>query len=288
MRSLILIFTFLVVSVNSFAGIKCQRSATNPASSISSDGKINLVTTSNTIRTKHYYDTTGFHLLDGWRVEGVSTNYVLNSFFSIDSDSDGVADNFAIPTSFTKSLETISFNNIAGARSQKSSKTLTSEVGRYASCIDCITPNDSFVGSSGAFNVVLSFYARGDVSNITTGTAVNNWVSLFQISNTETYYTTVFTNRRINQAVSDGLHATDWHKFVFTGSVNNVNTQKLRLLFFYFPADTGQRPTTGESFWIEIAYVQIEKQTNMTSYIPTTTTIATRNAESYKCRKFAD
>lgn len=281
--NIIKLFLILFLCLPSFAGIKAVRSAANPATSIDADGKINLVITSNTPRTKNYYDTTGFHLLGGVLQEESSTNYVLNSFFSIDTDGDGISDNWFGNTAATNTREIYTFDAIPNSRSQKSTYTLPSEIGRYSSIFSSITPNDSFNASGGAINMSLSFYARGNLTTLTTGatSSSNFWVGVIEEDNSGVFQKYPFTNRKLSEASTDGLHATEWRWFCFSGTVTDTDTRRLRLNFGYFGAANGSRPTTGESWVLEIKNVQIEKKTTCTSFIPTTTAVLTRNAEMY-------
>jgi hypothetical protein len=281
--NIIKLFILILLCLPSFAGIKAIRSDTNPSTSIDSDGKVNLVTTSNTPRTKNYYDTTGFHLLAGVAKEVSSTNYILNSFFSIDANSDGLSDSWTSLLG-TETRETCAINNILNGKSQKvSSGVLSGEITRYYSTLSSSTANDSFDASQGNINATLSFFARGDLSGIITGTDTisNAWVSVTLNDNAGTYKSQLFTQRKINQATTDGLHSTEWRKFTFSGTITNTDVRKAAVLFCVFNATDGSRPTTGESFWIEVYGVQIEKQTSATSFIPTTTAALTRNAETY-------
>jgi hypothetical protein len=278
---------FFILCFPSYAGIKAVRSATNPATYVDADGVIQLLTLSNTVRPKHYYDTTGFHQLAGWMKEVSSTNYVLNSYFSLDTDADGLSDDWSSYTSAIKTRETCSINGILNGKSQKASNVITSEVTRYVRALKFVSAIDSFDASAGSFDVIVSFYARGDVSGLVTGLSLNNWFSILAVTNDETFVSSAIL-RRINQAVSDGLHATNWNRFIFKFNISNTTIRRLEFNLFYFAAENGSRPTTGESFWIETYGVQIEKQSAATSYIPTTTTPVTRNAESYRCRKYLD
>jgi len=282
MRAVKLLLIFLIC-FPAFSGVKAVRSATNPATSIGADGKINLVTTSNTPRTKNYYDTTGFHLLSGVLKEVESTNYLLNTFFSIDTGSDGSANSWTFTAAHTKTLETCAINNITNGKSQKVAYTFAAEATRYSNAMSQGTANDSFDASGGNINITLSFWARGDLTGLTTGatSTANYWVGMNENNNTGTFQKNPFTTRKLSEAATDGLDDTEWRRFEFQGTVTDTDTRKLGLLFCYFGAADGSRPTTGESFWIEIYGVQIEKQTTCTSFIPTTTAVLTRNAETF-------
>ena len=285
MKNLILISTFLVVSFNSFAGVKAIRSATNPATYIDGSGVIQLLTLSNVQRPKNYYDTTGFHVLSGVLIESSSTNYILNSYFSIDTDSNGISDNWVGVSAATNTRETYAFDAIPNSKSQKSTYTLPSEIGRYASIFSSTTANDSFNASGGNINMSLSFLARGNLTTLTTGatSSSNFWVGVIEEDNSGAFQRYPFTPRKLSEAATDGLHATEWHRFCFSGDVTDTDTRRVSVRFGYFGAANGSRPTTGESWVLEIKNVQIEKKTTCTSFIPTTTTAVTRNAETMQC-----
>jgi hypothetical protein len=267
--------------------VVADRSATNPATYIDADGKINILTTPNIPRfTYGYYDETGF-VEDAEIMEELSsTNYILNSYFSLDSDSDGLGDSWIVSASLSESstLTTSSINNITGGKTQRSEKTLSSEVVRYNAALATRTENDSIDVSGGNVTVTISFWARGDLSGLTTGTgeSSNYWFVAQGETNANAYVQDLSGHRRsISQAVSDGLNASEWRRFEFTATYTNSTVRKIQLAFIKFNATDGDRPTSGESYWFELYGVQIEKQINSTSFVPTTTTAVTRNTETY-------
>lgn len=257
------------------------RSATAPDTYIDSAGKINISTTPNTLLfDQGYYNTTGFHIQPGAHVYGSGTNYVLNSYFSLDSNADGTADSWTSNAVYNPSLETCSINNITGGKSQRTSRTISSEVSRYSYAIDTLTNNDTFDASGGNITISLSFWAKGDLSNLTTGLTGNMFAYIEERDNAETFQrTALFVS--ISQIKTAGLDS-EWKKFNYTTTVIDTDTRKLRLAFLYFTKPDGSRPTTGESFWIEIYGVNLEKSPYVTPFIPTTNTIASRPGQVIK------
>jgi hypothetical protein len=276
------IILFFILCLPSFAGIKATRSATNPATYVDADGVIQLLTLSNTVRPKHYYDITGFHQLAGWLKEDASTNYALNSYMSIDTNSNGLSDYYY--TNFgTCTRPSCAIINIANAKSQKVAHTFTGSEGDWTNPLVFYTPNDSFDASAGNISATVSFYIRGAFT-FTAGKDAK-WLVINELKNDNSYLSTLIV-RDDSTFVSDGVSATDWRRFCVSFTVTNTLCRKIMVGFWQL--QNVNKPAAGDSLWIELISTQVEKKTACTSYIPTTTTAVTRNTESYKCRKFMD
>lgn len=272
---LLLIF---LLCLPSFAGIKAVRSATNPATSIDSDGKINLVITSNTPRTKNYYDTTGFHLLSGVLKETASTNYFLNSICSVDTNSDGLAEGFSKSWG-TATLETCSINNIAGGKSQKVAYTFLGTEGNYSSLLMMSSENDSFNASAGNVNVVVSFWYRGSMSGMNISTFDTKWVNIDEVNNAGTSQRNLYSSSLNGFTATWNGSATVWKRFSREFTLTDTDTRKIKIFFVLLGASN--KPAANENCWIEVYGLQAELGTSATSLIPTTTAVLTRNAEMY-------
>jgi hypothetical protein len=259
-----------------------SRSATYPSTYLDKDGKTTLCDTSDIARrTMGYWNETGWHYDPHWLLEGASTNYVLNGHFSIDYNSDGLSDSWSRGTAtvvkYTR--ETCAVNGLANGKSQKFVAAFDAEPVRYTGLLTTSTANDTFDATSANIPVTVSFWARGDFSGITTGRSVGSWVQCEADDNAGTFQQFVFNSRSIENSVTD-LSATEWRRFSYTGTITDIDSRKVRLRFGYFSAADGLRPQAGESCWLEVYGVQIEKQLYPSSYIPTTTAALTRNAET--------
>ena len=265
----------LLICFPAFSGVKAVRSATNPATSIDADGKINLVITSNTPRTKNYYNTTGFHLLAGIAKEVASTNYVLNSFFSIDSNSDGLADNFS-KLYGTATREECSISNIPNAKSQKLVYTYTGEEASWGAIFSFTTPNDSINCSSANVPVTTSFDVKGDRSGWSTTTGIV-FFTVNELDNSGTIQRSCYTSPITNVPI---YITASWRRVSFQFTCTDTDTRKIACYFFSKTNIPGV-PESGQTINFEIAHVQIEKSSIPTSFIPTTTTALTRNDETF-------
>src|SRR3972149_8517046 len=77
------------------ATFTATRGASNPATYLDANGVIQKTTTSNEPRLcGGYYSSNGFGSYSGVLIEQAATNYLLNSYFSLDSNSDGLAGSF--------------------------------------------------------------------------------------------------------------------------------------------------------------------------------------------------
>jgi len=166
---------------------------------------------------------------------------------------------------------------MSGGSCQRNEHTFTAEADRYTVAISHQTNNYTFDASSGPISITLSFWARGDLSGLTTGidSTSNRWVHIEGRQN-DTSYTETIVSRKLSEATTDGLSSTAWRKFVFSAVISNTATRKISIRFVFLGADTGLRPTTGESYWLEVTGVQVEKSPYATLHVPTTTAALTR------------
>lgn len=276
--NIIKLFILILLCLPSFAGIKAVRSATNPATSIDADGKINLIVTSNTPRTKNYYDATGFHALSGWMKEAASTNYFLNSICSVDTNSDGLADGFA-KSYGTATLETCSINNISGGKSQKTAYTFLGNEANYSSLLNISSVNDSFDASAGNVTCTVSFWYRGSMSGMNISTFDTKWVNIDEVNNAGVSQRNLYSSSLNGFTSVWNGSATVWKKFSKTVTLTDTDTRKIKVFFMLLGASN--KPAANENCWLEVYGLQAEKGTSATSFIPTTTAVLTRNAETY-------
>lgn len=252
-----------------------SRSTTTPATYFDANGVMQVTTTSNEPRfTKGYYDTTGWHSAPGWLLEGASTNYLLNSYLSIDTDADGLGDNFSSSYG-TKSRIECPVNGLSGGKAQYINQTYTGLEANYTALLQNLTANDTFDASSANIPITLSFWARGKFT-LTAGTTMT-WVRVDEKQNDGTYRRSCIASAW-TQAVSDGLSETEWRRFTFSSTVTDTLTRKLNFIIGII--ENANKPSSGDTAWIQVYGVQIEKQAYPSSFIPTTTAALTRNAET--------
>jgi hypothetical protein len=148
----------------------------------------------------------------------------------------------------------------------------------YSSALAQTFSNDSFNASAGNISAYLSFYCRGDISGITTGTTLTRGIWIEERDNAGAVQRDCLI-KTLQEFSAAGLNST-WKRFVFSFTVTDTDTRKLSIAFIRL-FNSG-KPAAGENFWIEFKDVQIEKGVVPTSYIPTTTAEVTRPAETLK------
>lgn len=257
-------------------GFMAARNSSAPGVHIAPDGQLIPETRSDVpLTVAGYWDATGFHRFHrpGWWVGTAATNYVKNSIFSLDTGSDGLADywNSSLGTS------TLSACPMSGGKCQRNAHTFVAEPAQYVAGLTQGSANDTFDVSSGSIAITLSFWARGDMTGLITGAdnISNRWVHIEGRQNDNTYTETA-VSRKFSESVTDGLSATEWRKFVFTATLTNTATRKLSVRFVFMGAVDGSRAAAGESYWLEVTGVQIEKSPYATLHVPTTTAALTR------------
>jgi len=176
-------------------------------------------------------------------------------------------------------LATTSLMNISGARSQQVTHTFTGDEDDYTFGLEQYTANDTFDASGGNITITLSFWAKGDISGITSGTGTTYFVKVDGVQNNETWEETSI-DVKLNDATVANLSSTEWRKFTYTGTLTDVAIDKCRVVFISLT--NANKPAAAEDFDITITGVQIEKLPFASSFIPTTTAALTRNGESLK------
>jgi prepilin-type N-terminal cleavage/methylation domain-containing protein len=194
-------------------------------------------------------------------IEEPRTNYLLNSYFSVDSNSDGLSDNWTAPASNSTNTLTRNTTNSIYGTVQRINAVHTNGTGAGSPSLLQSSAASSFVlGDSAA----VSIWYR-NLSKVGAGVTLilnardSGGTSLGQVSTTLTQS-------------SDGI----WRYATVTYASLPASTSKCSLSI------SQAQTNDGDMYDIEIAAVQLEKGTFATSYIPTIAATATRNADYAK------
>jgi len=256
---------------NRSATFAASRGSSNPATYFDSSGVMQKTETSNAGRFNYgYYDTSGWTAFSnrGLMIEGASTNYLKQSLFAADGNSDGIADSWASDTSVagsvTWSLVDASSDFNVGTTVNAQRWQYTGEAGddgtKKANLKYADTAAGSFVQNDVA---TISFWIKGSLSG-----------STFDVNVTEADVGEVVGTSHND---TDILTLTDsWVKYTYSFVCVDADCDRLRA--FLQATDIGN----GDTVDVYIACPQIEKQPFATSFIPTTTAALTRNAETLK------
>ena len=256
------------------ATFAASRSASNPATYIDADGVLQLTTTSNVGRfTKGYYDTTGFHSREGVLIEGAATNYLTDTMFGRAIGADNWDSSYGTITDTSSTII-----NISGAKERKVEYIYLGSEANFTDFLTQLTPNDSFDASGANVIGTVSFWARGDISGITTGTSTTTFLNISENDNAASFQRTALT-KTLAEAASF-LSVTEWRRFSFPFTVTDTDTRKVRVSFISLT--TTNKPTASENASLEITGVQVEVTPYATSFIPTTAAALTRNLEILK------
>jgi len=259
------------------ATFAASRDATHPATYFNSSGVMQKTETSNVGRFNHgYYDTTGWHAFSngaGVQIEGASTNYIKQSIFAADGNSDGVADNWAkadavnVNGTPTTTLVDVSstFNIGSTVNSQRLQYTgvagddATTDISMNA----VATADGSFVQGE---NVTMSGFFKGSVAD-----------GLIKIEILERNAAGGFLNAfTLSSDFSSSISTTEWRYFTLSRTTTHADCSRIIAKVWM------EEIADGESGDIQFTGVQVEKQPFATSFIPTTTAALTRNAETLK------
>lgn len=271
MRLLKFILIFLLC-FPSFAGIKATRSDTNPSTYVDADGVIQLLTLSNTIRPKHYYDTTGFHALAGWMKEEASTNLILYT--------DGTSITSDFYTSWIKASSvtgTVTYTNvaipelvsIANAKSQRVQYT-----GGASDTSKLLSIQSASSGAGTVLNgdvITVSVFARSTTGNTGVNIRLGGVTRSSDDASLSTYVTII--------SLTD-----TFKRFTYTFTVGNATSDRVRGTIGITSGEVDNTDTVDYEFY----GMNVEEAASETSFIPTKTAALTRNAESYRCRKYLD
>lgn len=239
------------------------RSASNPATYVDEHGVLQLVTESDTARiTAGYWDDTGFNKQKGFLSESTQTNYVDNSCFVGDANSDGRADDWELEQINGVSeldfelIDVIDkFNVNTEVNAQRIYGTESSEEATSGS----IRLYSGFFAATQGDQITISFWVKGSLSGCTFDVGFAQWDSGSyighivspSISISETEFTRVSRTLTVGDATTNSINP--WVRIHSIG--------------------------TGDSYDIQIACPQVEKYPYATSFIPTTVGALTRNTD---------
>ncbi len=259
------------------ATFSASRGSSNPATYFDASGVMQKTETSDVGRFNHgFYDTSGWTAFThaGLMVESASTNYLTDSMFGRAIGDDDWSKYWG-----TMADSATSLINIAGAKERKNAFTFVGDEGDWEYGLQQSTANDSFDASGTNIDITLSFWAKGSVAGITTGTGTTRFAYIAGTNNAEDWKENI-VNIKLNDASVANLHATEWRRFAYSGTATNTDIRRLDVNFLMLA--NVNKPGAGENFDITITGVQVEKFPFATSFIPTTTASLTRNLENNK------
>lgn len=259
------------------ATFSASRDNTHPATYFDADGIMQKTETSDVGRfNRGYWNDSGWHAFSqaGLIIESASTNYLTDSMFGRAIGADDWGSSWGTITDTATDLI-----NISGAKERNVAYTFDGTEGNSTFALKQNTANDSFDASGGNIDVTVSFWAKGDISGITTGVGITLFIKVEGRNNAEAWKESIM-DITLNHASVSNLHATEWRRFIYSGTVEHTDTRKIQLRFIGL--QSSHKPTSGENFDLTITGVQIEKSNFAMSFIPTATASLTRNAETLK------
>ncbi len=253
------------------ATFTASRGASNPATYIDASGVVQINTTSDTPRwTQGYYATNGaFTAGAGLLLEGASTNLLKYSIFSVDTNTDGVADNWnAFDTTEGATFTTPTITDLCGITDCKSQRVQYTGVAADGNDDINLRADTTANGSIVQDDVVTaSIWVKGNQSGL------NNAGLLIQIRNaadnsTLEIFATAGTGWR------DTMSSTAWERYELTFTITHADAARARFLIVHTNVDDG------DTLDIQYALPQLEIAAFPSSHIPTTTAALTRNHEA--------
>ena len=257
------------------ATYSASRGASNPATFINSSGVLQLTTTSDVGRfTEGFYDTSGFTAFSqkGLMIESASTNFLADTMFGRAIGADDWSSSWGTITDSATSII-----NISGAKERNIAFTFLGSEGDFEASHTQTTANDTFDASGANINITVSFWAKGTIAGITTGTGVTAFIKVDGLQNDSTFEETPIS---IKLNAMTALSSTEFRRFTFSGTLSDVATDKVKVYFIQL--SDNNKPSASENFDITITGVQIEQSPFATSFIPTTAAALTRNVELLK------
>ena len=160
------------------ATFAASRDATHPATYFDASGVMQKTTTANVGRFNYgYYDTTGWNKWSdgdcGVLLEGASTNYSRDSMFGRAIGDDIWDSHWGIITDNDSSII-----NISGAKERRIIYVFLGTESDWSTTLRQFTGNSTFDASGANIEVTLSFWIRGDISGITSGTSQHRFFLL--------------------------------------------------------------------------------------------------------------
>ena len=190
-------------------------------------------------------------------IESSRINYLLNSSFEVDSNSDGLSDSFSeYRSTINAPIWSRTASSIYGTAQRMQYNAVTGDAGKYLAIWSVATDVGTFMPGDTA---TLSFWIKGSVTGCT------------------------FKPGILSRSIGDGYIANSqativptstWQKVTIVYSNLPANTSRLSIMPIY-----SDNLTDTSAFDVQISAAQLEKGAFPTSYIPTTTTAVTRNAD---------
>ena len=214
--------------------------------------------------TQGFYDTTGFVERKGLIIEGARTNYVTDSIFYKDTNSDGLADGFTIGKTDITAVESLidvsSICAIPSANAQRIQITEAADNDNYYSFYD----STRSTGFSQGDIVTISAFIKGSY----TGMALDFGIFEYDAADGFLTYT--------SGAAVGTISSTKFTRFTRTLTLQHADVAKIRAEIRLTDVDTTDTAD------VQIFGFQCELAPYASTFVPTTTAAVTRNEESLK------